>query len=710
MIDTVEPIEKFADLRKGILIPREEFELWLEMWDWTIHQLARSEFPAPFTSLDEFQLACICADPVLWCQAFLREPEDPDHAEPYNFFEYQKEAIRYPGHVFHKDGSEVGKTREIIAYCMYQAYTTANGSGLNGAPQQTHLEEIIEGMLDQMAFNPELEKSLTKYKKHPHHTFYFSNRFKLYFRPSGFDGEAYRGVHVRTFAIKDEAAKDKNKKQWSEFWRSMKPGCIGRIYSVPDGDRSCDYYKLGQRAIKTDNVGVNGCSPITRNLLMSLFRIQKAKLLGDRILPMPSIKEIYERQVQENKMDTPVKPEYDGENDSGLVGATLCGCPVFEMPVDDTDCRGAPTAPDIQEVQIDSLKDAGSHIQNIKFKLFQWPKTLMPEPYWSVERRKFYIDLYNGEDSAEYKHNVLGEDGDPESSVFPWEQFRLCIKDVPEYRCLKILVNSSSNEVSVDGYKCEFTPGDSGPVLREISIIDTYYRKSGFFDYDSVGANGRSPLQTDESDFRRLIKSFFSSVPGLKRGGADFGFSGDPTEIIVKSIIGNRERMVARLQLKHVTYDQQAEALDALDEVFGPPETISWGTDFGNAGSAVAHNLQGLPQYAHKNYEDRLKGFMFESTTDNVDEYGEPIMDAKTEKPAKITLKELATDHMVKKMQRVEIEYPPDPDYAHYYPNHTVSNAGKHRIYKKKDDHLIDAERCEKLAKLLQTETEDLFA
>jgi hypothetical protein len=683
MIDTVEPIEKIADLRKGILVPREIFELWLETWDWTIHQLARDEFPEPFTSLDEFQLACICADPVLWCQAFLREPEDPDHQDPYNFFDYQKESIRYPGHVFHKDGSEVGKTREIIAYCMYQAYITANGSGLNGAPQQTHLEEIIEGMLDQMAFNPELEKSLIKYKKHPHHTFYFSNRFKLYFRPSGFDGEAYRGVHVRTFAIKDEAAKDKNKKQWSEFWRAMKPGAVGRIYSVPDGDRSCDYYKLSQKSARKE-----APEDIERRLLLSLFSIQKAKISGAIIVNMPSIEDIY------GKIDCHSEKETDARLSSGH---------------DDIPETGIPVSDDQKEVSIDSIKDAGSHIQNIKFKLFQWPKTIMPEPYWSDSRRRFFIDLYNGEDSAEYKHNVLGEDGDPEHSVFPWEQFSLCIKDMPEYRCLKVLVNSASNEVSVNGYKCGFVPGDAGPVPRSISLLDTYYRKTGFFDVP-LAAPPYQGGELYESDFRRLIKSFFSPVPGLKRGGADFGFAGDPTEITIKSIIGKRERVIARLQLKHVTYDQQADALDALDDVFGPPETISWGTDFGNAGSAVAHNLQGLPQYAHKNYDDRLKGFMFESTTDNVDEDGMPIIDAKTEKPAKITLKELATDHMVKKMQRLEIEYPPDPDFAHYYPNHTVSNSGKHRIYKKKDDHLIDAERCEKLARLLQTETEDLFA
>ena len=63
---------------------------------------------------------------------------------------------------------------------------------------------------------------------------------------------------------------------------------------------------------------------------------------------------------------------------------------------------------------------------------------------------------------------------------------------------------------------------------------------------------------------------------------------------------------------------------------------------------------------------------MFQSTTDNVSEDGEPITDAKTGKPARITLKELATDILVKKMQRQELEYPPDPDIILYYTNHTV--------------------------------------
>ena len=337
--------------------------------------------------------------------AFLREPEDPDHQDPYSLWEYQQESVRYTGHTVHYCGSEVGKTREIIAYCQWKAHTVSNGSGLIGAPQQTHLDEIIEGIYEQLDFNPDLMPSLVKWKKHPHHQFRFENKFRIDFRPSGHDGEAYRSIHARTFAIKDESAKDKNKKQWSEFWRAMKPGCTAKIYSVPDGDRSCEFYKLGQRAKST-------------------------------------------------------KKE--------------------------------------EEVQVDSFKDARSHIKNIKFKWFHWPKTVMPAPYWSDDRRKFYIDQYGGEDAPEYKHNVHGDDGDPEYSVFPWEQLKLCVKAIPEYRCLKVLVDSSNNEVSVSGYRCELIPGDSGPVPGRLSLLDTIFRMKGFFDYES---DGRVRFQAPYQEF-----------------------------------------------------------------------------------------------------------------------------------------------------------------------------------------------------------------
>jgi hypothetical protein len=626
-LDAMEPVG-LDELRKGIRVPAADFEAWLEKHDWTWQQLSRGEFPGftfrncgaerfrlqrRFRGVDEFQLACFCNDPVLWVPAFLREPEDPDHRDPYSLWTYQQESIRHTGPTIHKCGAEVGKTREIVAYALWKCFTVPNGSGLVGAPQQTHLDEIIDAMLEQFDFNEDLAPSLVKHRKHPHHQFRFNNRFKLYFRPSGHDGEAYRGVHVRTFAIKDEAAKDDHKKQWSEFFRAVKPGCTVKLYSVPDGRRDTEFYRLSRLA--------------------------------------------------------------EGAKDAEASEA---------------------------------LKAASRYVKSIVFRLFRWGKDLMPEPYWSAERKLYYIDLYNGEDSPEYRHNVLGEDGDPENTVFPWNQLRWVIREIPEYRCLKVLADSGSGEAIVRGYRYEQAAGGDGPVPKPVLVLDETYSIAGFFDYDIVSEPGGGVRMTDSS-FRKLIKSFFVPVQGLKRGGGDFGFSQDPTEIVVRLVLGRTKRTIARLQLKHVTYDQQCQALDALDDLYGPVEQISWGTDLGNAGSAVAHDLFGLPQYRHKRYEDRLKGFQFESTTDNMDENGEPIMDARDGKPVKITLKELATDHLTRRIQRQLTEYPPDPELISWYTGHTCTQ-GKHRIYSKSNDHLIDADRAETLAELLGAELTEPFA
>ncbi len=606
-VEAICPLD-LGDLKKGIIVPVEIFEQHLEAHDWTWQQVARGDFPPAYAAqgkdrherLQLFQLAIICADPLLWCQAFLREPTDPDHADPYQFFDYQIDSLRCKTSVVHQDGAEVGKTREIVALAMYHFCLARGGSGLIAAPQQTHLDEIIEGMDEQFAHNPALtplrghSRIKNGIKRQPHTAFYGVNGFKLDFRPAGFDGEAFRGIHATTFGFFDEAAKAKNPKQWTEFWRGLKPSAFARVYSVPDGDRESDYYKLTLRAAG------------------------KA-------------------------------------NDSDEVGG------------------------------------------NYDWRLFRWGKDLMPPPFWTPERRRYFIELYGGEDSPGYRHNVRGEHGDPESTVFPWGVLRHCVREIPDYRALKVIVDTSNRQVLVSGYRCGYELGPDGPLPQQTILIDEAHDQDRFFSLDESGDN----------EFRRLIRSFFIGVSGLLRGGGDFGFNPDPTELTMWSVYGNRERLVARLQLKSVTYDQQCQGLDALDDVYHPK---MWGTDYGNAGSAVAHDLQGLPQYAHKGYDDRLKGFMFQSKSDNIDENGDAILEAKSGKPSKITLKELSTDLIVKRVQRQQIEYPPDPDLISAYTNHTCRQGTQQRIYGKQNDHLIDSQRVATLAGVLGCEAEDIFA
>ena len=119
------------------------FEAWLAARDYVWQKIDRGEYG--FT-IAEAQLRYICEDPVLWCQAFLSEP---DTGEPYTFWDYQQESVRsWHQDAVHQDGAEVGKTREIVGIvtwgmCTGFGFTIKNPSLLVAAPQQTHLDEII---------------------------------------------------------------------------------------------------------------------------------------------------------------------------------------------------------------------------------------------------------------------------------------------------------------------------------------------------------------------------------------------------------------------------------------------------------------------------------------------------------------------------------------------------------------------------------------
>lgn len=581
------------DLSRGILVPPEIFDATLKECGWSWHQAARGEFPKPFVSLEQFQLAIICSDPVLWCKHFLKNPDDPDR--PWTYWDYQEESIRYQGNTLHECGAEVGKTREIIGFILWKALNTQHGSGLVTAPMTIHLMEIIDAIAEQLNYNEKLGRALVLHRKQPHHHMKFNTGFKVDFRPTGHDGEALRGVHVSTFAMFDESAKAKNPDIFKEFWRASKPGCVHKLYSTPDGDRSTVFYRLCQKA--------------------------EGKLKDE-----------------------------ENAGDSGL--------------------------------------------KNLEFRKFHWSKELMPAPFWTPERRRFYIDQYGGEDSPGYQQNVLGNWGDPENSVFPWFQFQRLLHDIPEYRCLKILVDESHGEVSLYGFELaapvvEGVKGKPEPV----TLIDKRISKHGF-------------------DIKAEIKAFFDAQPGLCFGGGDLGFSQDPTELYVKLIYGKTHRLTARVQLKGVTYDQQADAIDALDDIFdGGQDKMGWGLDFGNAGSAVVHILQGQEVYQHKSYADRLTGYQFGAAYDAVNEDGETIIDKKSGKPVRLSAKELSTDLLTTKMQRIELQYPYDPDIVLMYPSHTYRNGQTRRLFKDIDDHIIDADRVLTLRVVLPGENqEDLFA
>jgi hypothetical protein len=251
-------------LDRGVYNP-DEYEAWLAARGWSWNQLQHGDYGI---TVDESLLVYTFEDPLRWAETFLFEP---DSGNPYRFWDYQRPSMRaWEQDVVHQDGAECGKTREIIALIAWAGCTAmggrvANPSSLVAAPQQTHLDEIIMALEEQFGVADGAgQKTLIQHfwlkpKKTPHtlHRFYAPNPVRpdrpsiarTYYRPGGHDGEAFRGVHVNGFGLFDEAAKAKKAVIFSEFWRALKPGCRSRVYSVPDGDRGSEYFRLTQNAI-----------------------------------------------------------------------------------------------------------------------------------------------------------------------------------------------------------------------------------------------------------------------------------------------------------------------------------------------------------------------------------------------------------------------------------------------------------------------------
>ncbi|WP_337052471.1 hypothetical protein [Pseudoxanthomonas sp. USHLN014] len=252
----------------------DEYEAWLAERGWSWHQLQRGDYGI---SVEESLVVFTFEDPLRWAETFLFEP---DSGAPYRFWDYQRPSVRaWNQDVVHQDGAECGKTREIIALIAWAGCTAMGGRvpnpwSLVAAPQQTHLDEIILALEEQFGVSDGAgQKTLIQHfwlkpKKTPHtmHRFLAPNPLnpdkpsiaRTYYRPGGHDGEAFRGVHVNAFGMFDEAAKAKKAVIFSEFWRALKPGCRSRVYSVPDGDRGSDYFRITQQAVIDLPVGKPG--------------------------------------------------------------------------------------------------------------------------------------------------------------------------------------------------------------------------------------------------------------------------------------------------------------------------------------------------------------------------------------------------------------------------------------------------------------------
>lgn len=578
-----------------------DFDAWLQARDIAWQRLAAGDVAGLTPELAYTIFAS--EEPVRWGELYLFEP---DSGDPYRFFDYQREsAAAWDQNCVHEDGAEVGKTREITLLVAWAGATSmgfrrGKCDSLVGAPQQTHLNDIIDAIERQVEADQRYNGGgyLGAMWEKPRRTPHTQLRLRapnvrkpdhpvlncIEFRPGGVDGESFRGVHVNGFAMIDEAAKLKRKEHWSEFNRALKPGAIARYYSVPDGDRTSQFYAFCQSAV-------------------------------------PGLK----------------------KNEAG-------------------------------------------------FRKFQWPKTLMPAPFWSKEREAFFIQLYGGRDTPGYQRNVLGLWGDAEDPVFRWADLQPNIRDLPAWRMIDLSIDAPNSALRISVRRIDITTDSGKMVARDAWLCDTALDLSDF-------------RGDDESRVRALRDALAPWIDtprgGVFYAGADLGERNDPTEIIISEQIGPRLVDALRIRAKGFAYHLQEDLIFVLDEMFA--RLPHYGVDLGSAGTAVVKNLCSVDRFASAHFEERISGFHFQSTVECIDEDGN-VLESRDDKGDTVTMRAPAKHHatqcVVSRLQRSGYGLPYDTEALNMMTSHTARAGAKWPIYGKTNDHNIDARRLQMLRKL----------
>ena len=353
---------------------------------------------------------------------------------------------------------------------------------------------------------------------------------------------------------------------------------------------------------------------------------------------------------------------------------------------------------------------------------FHWPKTIMPHPFWSEERRQEFVGFYGGPDEPGYVHNVLGLPGDPEYSLFPERLLKPALTWIPDY--LSISFRWDSRAGQLDGLSRRLNP--SYPWGDEADPSSSPSPGEGVLGRSGRGGQGvRAPLDDDpeevevadalqpyltvlqdtldisgwdrwDADRRRqaitdLARFFVRALPGDLTAGVDVG-SATVTEILFQRRNGLSDTLVLRLHLTGWNWYAQRDFILALDAILKPAG--GWGFDATGVGRVLVDLL--APELG-----DRLSGYVFNRSTPAIDPVtGDAQLDPASGREVLISYKELGTQLIERRLHGRGLELPFDPEVRHLLANHTYSQSGDTRRFSKHNDHLVDALRVAELRKL----------
>jgi hypothetical protein len=361
---------------------------------------------------------------------------------------------------------------------------------------------------------------------------------------------------------------------------------------------------------------------------------------------------------------------------------------------------------------------------------FHWPKTIMPHPFWSEERRQEFVGFYGGPDEPGYVHNVLGLPGDPEYSLFPERLLKPALTWIPDYLSISFRWDARAGHLDARSRRLNpsypwgeepeaegssspspgegvlgrsgrggqgvraSSPSDDAPDEAEgatdtlqpyLTVLQDSLDIAG---WDRWDAERRRQTINDLAAF--FIRPGISGVGDLT-AGVDVG-SATVTEILFQRRNGLSDSLVLRLHLIGWNWYAQRDFILALDAILHPAG--GWGFDATGVGRVLVDLL--APELG-----DRLSGYVFNRSTPAIDPTtGEAQLDPTSGREVMLSYKELATQLLERRLHGRGLELPFDPEVRHLLANHTYSQSGDARRFSKVNDHLVDALRVAELRKL----------
>ena len=337
---------------------------------------------------------------------------------------------------------------------------------------------------------------------------------------------------------------------------------------------------------------------------------------------------------------------------------------------------------------------------------FHWPKTIMPAPFWSEDRRQEFVAFYGGPDEPGYLHNVLGLPGDPEYSLFPERLLKPALTWIPDYLTISFRWDTRAGQL--DALSRRLNPGypwgeetdpqltdaddseeSDGPADTLQPFLTVLQDRTDVSGWDHWDAPRRRQTITD------LAGLFVRALPGDLTAGVDVG-SATVTEILFERRGGLRETradaLVLRIHLTGWNWYAQRDLILALDAILRP--SGGWGFDATGVGRVLVDLL--APDLG-----DRLSGYVFNRSASALDPTtGEALLDPNTGRELLLSYKELGTQLIERRLHGRSLELPFDPEVRHLLANHTYSQTGDTRRFSKLNDHLVDALRVAELRKL----------